>query len=424
MAEEQRPLLNGSAYDTGVPAYRTSKAKKILASAVVVTFITGLIVVMTQWSRVANSGDPLDIANRVLSRKGVIDGHIDLPWLVRALYRNNATTVDLQHRTLGHVDLPRLKAGKTAGFFWSAFTPCPDYDGDDKDFVDPNWSVRDTLEQIDIAKQLIEKYPDFQLATTQVEFEEALDTGRIASLIGVEGAHQLGNSLGVLRMYHALGVRYMTLTHICHNAFADSGGYLKPFPPNHYGLSDFGRVLIKEMNRLGVIVDLSHTSDETARQAFELSEAPVIWSHSSARAVWNVARNVPDDILSMIAASKKDAVVMVNFSPAFVAAKGNATIEAVADHVEHIAKVAGKKHVGIGSDFDGIESVPVGLEDVSKYPNLFAELYRRGWKTKDLEGLAGGNVLRVYKGAERVSKAIQARGVAPYADIYRARKDL
>ncbi|KAG9022008.1 hypothetical protein FRB95_001001 [Tulasnella sp. JGI-2019a] len=142
-------------------------------------------------------------------------------------------------------------------------------------------------------------------------------------------------------MYHALGVRYMTLTHICHNAFADSGGYLKPSPPNHYGLSDFGRVLIKEMNRLGVIVDLSHTSDETARQAFELSEAPVMWSHSSARAVWN-----------------------------------------------------------------------------------FAELYRRGWKTKDLEGLAGGNVLRVYKGAERVSKTIQARGVAPYADIYRARKDL
>ncbi|KAG8870313.1 hypothetical protein FRB97_009868 [Tulasnella sp. 331] len=424
MADEQRPLLNGSAYDPGVPIYNSSRTKKIVGSATAVSFVMLLIVMLTQWDKIVESGDPLDMASRILSKTGVVDGHIDLPWLVRSFYRNNATAVNLQHRTFGHVDIPRLREGKTAGFFWSVFTPCPKEVEGDSEYLVPNWRVRDTLEQIDIAKQLVGQYRDFQLVTTFAEFEEALETRKIASLLGVEGAHQIGDSLGVLRMYHALGVRYMTLTHTCNNAFADSGGFFEPLPPKHYGLSAFGRVLIKEMNRLGVIVDLSHVSDDTARQAFELSEAPVIWSHSSARAIWNISRNVPDDILAMIPESGKDAVVMVNFYPSFVAAPGNATVQVVADHVDHIAKIAGKQHVGIGSDYDGIDTVPEGLEDVSKYPNLFAELYKRGWKAQELAGLAGGNILRVYKGAEKASQRIQARGVTPYADIYKARKDL
>jgi len=218
----------------------------------------------------------------------------------------------------------------------------------------------------------------------------------------------------------------MTLTHTCHNAFADSCGYLPGKEPLHGGLSDFGKRLIEEMNRLGVLVDLSHTSDATAKQALTHSKAPVIWSHSSARAVHDVPRNVPDDVLQLVGAGEgqRDAVVMVNFAPQFVAATGNATVAAVADHVEHIARVAGKKHVGLGSDFDGIDSTPVGLEDVSKYPSLIAELYQRGWTKHELVGLTGANLLRVFEGAEQVAKSQQASNTPPVYDLYSKRSDL
>ncbi|KAG8896577.1 hypothetical protein FRC01_011719, partial [Tulasnella sp. 417] len=404
------------------------------------------------WHERQLPNDPEKAVSLILSRTGVIDGHVDLPWAVRYLYRYNISAFDLEEPTQGHVDIPRLRKGHTAGFFWSAFVPCPDWpdhqaeatQGQD-DFTSPNWRVRDTLEQIDDVRELVARYWDtFRLATTSNDVKASMYEGRIASLIGVEGCaltlaydsvlsrltknnhsgHQLGNSLAVLRTYYALGVRYMTLTHMCHNAFADSGGYIWPIPPRHHGLSDFGRTLIHEMNRLGMIVDLSHTSDDTARQAILESEAPVMWSHSSARSVWNVARNVPDHILAMISEEKKDAVVMVNFSADFIADKGKATVQAVADHVEHIAEVAGKRHVGIGSDFDGIEKTPVGLEDTSKYPNLFVELYKRGWKPNELEDLAGRNFLRIFKKVEEVASKIQREGRAPSMDIYPARKDL
>jgi len=363
----------------------------------------------------------------LLDSAPVIDGHIDLPWLARATWRNNVSDIPLDVESPGHVDIPRLREGKVGGFFWSVFVPCPDGSADIKGFLTASWRVRDTLEQIDVAKGLIEKYPDtFNLALGTEDIKQTITQGKIASLIGVEGAHQLGNSISVLRQYYALGVRYVTLTHSCHNAFADSCGMLTQIPPLHYGLSAIGFKLIEEMNRIGMLVDLSHTSDLTATQAILHSKAPVIWSHSSAREVHNVARNVPDEVLGLIGFGKgqKDGIVMVNFAPQFVAPDGEANVQTVADHVEHIARVAGKKHVGIGSDYDGIGSTPEGLEDVSKYPALIAELYRRGWDKYELAGLTGGNLLRVFAGVENVAGELQSVGTAAIYDIYDEREDL
>ncbi|KAJ6593627.1 renal dipeptidase family [Mycena capillaripes] len=363
----------------------------------------------------------------ILDNAPVIDGHIDLPILLRSRFANNVSAVDLTKEFVGHVDIPRLRAGKVGGFFWSVFVGCADPAKEGKDFLTSTWRVRDTLEQIDVARLTIDKYPDvFQAALGSEDIRDAISNGKIASLLGVEGGHQLGNSIAVLRQYHALGVRYVTLTHTCHNAFADSCGFAPGMIPLHGGLSAIGLRLIDEMNRLGVLVDLSHTSDATARQALKYSKAPVIWSHSSARAVHNVPRNVPDDVLALVGTgpNQTDAIVMVNFAPFFVADPGNATVYTVADHVEHIAKVAGKKHVGLGSDYDGIDSTPVGLEDVSTYPALIAELYSRGWNKYELAGLTGANLLRVFEGAEKVSRELKAANTPPVFDLYGKRTDI
>ncbi|KAF8893916.1 membrane dipeptidase-domain-containing protein [Infundibulicybe gibba] len=298
--------------------------------------------------------DPMKAALVMMDQAPVIDGHIDLPILARWKYANNVSAIDLEADMPQHVDIPRLRKGKVGGFFWSVYVSCAHPDEEGEDFTFASWRVRDTLEQIDVAKLLIGKYPHtFQLALGTEDIKSAIMKGKVASLLGVEGGHQLGNSIAVLRQYHALGVRYVTLTHVCHNAFADSCGMLPGMIPLHGGLSPLGRTLIDEMNRLGVLVDLSHTSDATAMQALNYSRAPVIWSHSSARAVHNVPRNVPDFILKMIGSGEgqKDAVVMVNFSPGFVSSPGNATVKAVADHVEHIARVAGKKTRRLGKRF-------------------------------------------------------------------------
>ncbi|PVF93249.1 hypothetical protein CPB86DRAFT_715846 [Serendipita vermifera] len=377
-------------------------------------------------------GDPDTAARRIVSRWPVIDGHVDLPALYRGAYANNISAVDLRKQTVGHVDIPRLREGGVGSFWWSTWVACPGdptFNGNtsEADFIVPSWRVRDTLEQIDVAKLIMEQYPEtFQLALSVDDARGAMQAGRIAGWIGVEGGHQLGNSLGVLRQYYALGVRYMTLTHTCHNAFADSGGFLESLSPLHYGLSPLGKELITEMNRLGMIVDLSHTSDQTAIQALTWSRAPVMWSHSSSREVWNVARNVPNEILARLGTgpNQRDGVVMINFAPYFVAEKGKATVEKVADHVEMIAKIAGKKHVGLGSDFDGIKSTPIGLEDVSKYPNLVAILIRRGWTASELSGLLGGNMLRVFDEVERIAKQMRAEGAKPSMALYSKRPDL
>ncbi|EPQ57639.1 hypothetical protein GLOTRDRAFT_38729 [Gloeophyllum trabeum ATCC 11539] len=412
-----------------------SKVRAVVHGLLTVLFVAGLVVFLLlstnhEWPwKGSLPKDPLKAAQKILEASPVIDGHIDLPELVRMVYANNVSAVDLEHEMPGHVDIPRLRKGRVGGFFWSVYTACPEHAGYDagEDFLNATWRVRDTLEQIDVAKLLIDKYPNtFQLARSSQDIKDAITEGKIASLLGVEGAHQLGNSIAVLRQYHELGVRYVTLTHMCHNAFADSCGFLEAPEPLHGGLSEIGVALIAEMNRIGVLVDLSHTADATAKQALKLTKAPVIWSHSSSRAIWNVSRNVPDDVLELVGSgeNKTDGVVMVNFAPYFVGAEGNATIASVADHVEHIAKIAGKKHVGLGSDYDGIEDVPSGLEDVSKYPQLFAELYKRGWSRYDLAGLSGGNLLRVFEGAEAVARKLQQEGTQPAYDIYKKRTDI
>ncbi|KAF5388764.1 hypothetical protein D9757_005636 [Collybiopsis confluens] len=392
-------------------------------------------------------GDPRDptvAALAILDKSPIIDGHIDLPVIARYQFANNVSSIDLNSNMPGHVDIPRLRKGKVGGFFWSVYVSCPDPKDEGKEFLGAAWQVRykfcfyvekenllllarDTLEQIDVAKLLIEKYPDtFQFARSSADIKAAVSNGKIAGLLGVEGAHQLGNSIAAVRQYYALGVRYITLTHLCHNAFADSCGLAPGKTPLHNGLSSFGLSLIEEMNRVGILVDLSHTSDSTAAQAIKHSKAPVIWSHSSARAIHAVPRNVPDEILSLIGtgSGQRDAVVMVNFAPYFVAPEGGANVAAVANHIEHISAVTGRQHVGIGSDYDGIEETPTGLEDVSKYPTLIAELYSRGWTQFELAGLAGGNFLRVFEGAERVSKELRAAGVQPVYDLYAKRTDI
>ncbi|KAI0706086.1 membrane dipeptidase-domain-containing protein [Cytidiella melzeri] len=370
------------------------------------------------------SKDSDTAAKQVLKSTPVIDGHIDLPIYIRMAYANNASAFDLDKGIPQHVDIPRLRKGGVGGFFWQVTHPQSCHARHGADFLNSTWRVRDTLEQIDITRLLIDQYSNtFHLAKTTADIQEAWKSNKIASFIGIEGGHQLGTSIAVMRQMYNLGVRYVTLTHTCHNPFADSCGTL---PERWGGLSPLGRSLIDEMNRVGMLVDLSHTSDNTARQAIEHSKAPVIWSHSSARAVHQHERNVPDDILALIGTGKgkKDAVVMVNFAPDFVADPGKADVYAVADHVEHIAAIAGKKHVGLGSDFDGIGSTPVGLEDVSKYPALIAELHKRGWSKRELEGLTGRNLIRVFKGAEKTAKKLQAAGTQPVYDLYDKRSDL
>ncbi|OCH84240.1 hypothetical protein OBBRIDRAFT_799256 [Obba rivulosa] len=426
--------LNGDAAKHDANRWRALRVRLITHGALIVLFIVALVLVLFFWDNVGRAigalpKNPERAARRLLESAPVIDGHIDLPILVRSRYHNNVSAVDLNSQMPGHVDIPRLREGKVGGFFWSTYVGCPEesYEDDHYDFLNATWRVRDTLEQIDVSKLLITKYSDtFELALTSEDIKYTIRRGKIASLLGVEGGHQLGNSIAVLRQYQELGVRYVTLTHTCHNAFADSCGLQPGIKPKWGGLSKLGYALIREMNRIGVLVDLSHTSDDTARQALKYSKAPVIWSHSSARAVHNVPRNVPDDILELVGTgpNQTDAVVMVNFAPFFVADPGEANVQTVADHVEHIANVTGKAHVGLGSDFDGIGDVPEGLEDVSKYPALIAEMYRRGWDGFELAGLTGRNLLRVMEGAERVSKDLQRAGAEPAYDVYDQREDL
>ena len=371
-------------------------------------------------------------ANEILSQAPVFDGHNDLAWEIRMQEDHplDVEAYDLRTRTKGHTDLARLKAGHVGAQFWSVYIP-----GEAAD----SGYARMQLEQIDIARRFIARYPELTLALTANDVERAMKSGHIASLIGLEGGHAIENSLGALRAYYDLGARYMTLTHNVTLDWADAAMDTAA----HGGLTDFGRDVVREMNRLGMLVDLSHTSPGTMSDVLDVSQAPVIFSHSSARALVDVPRNVPDSILARM--PKNGGIVMVTFVPDFVsrafhdslevwgpqlraATEGvtdtaersrirrefmrthelpRATIADVADHVEHVRDVAGIDHVGLGGDFDGTGSLPEGLEDVSTYPNLFAELIRRGWKDADLKKLANGNMLRVMHEAEAVARSMR-----------------
>jgi membrane dipeptidase len=325
----------------------------------------------------------------------LVDGHNDYPW---ALRENNAerdlAKLDIrvaQPKIM--TDIPRLRAGGVGGQFWSVYVPAT--------MKGPE-AVRATLEQIDVVYSMMRKYPDtFELARTAADVERIFKSGRIASLIGMEGGHSIDNSLAALRMFSALGARYMTLTHSTNIAWADSGTDM----PKAGGLTRFGEEVVREMNRLGMLVDLSHTAPATMEDAIRVSEAPVIFSHSDARAVREHGRNVPDNVLALLA--RNGGIVMVTFVPGFLTDEPRATLAHVANHMDHIRKVAGADHVGLGGDFDGITAVPAGLEDVSKYPALIAELLRRGWPDEDVKKALGLNVLRVMRRAEEVAARLQ-----------------
>jgi membrane dipeptidase len=343
----------------------------------------------------AIADSPAAVAERVLASTPLIDGHNDLPWAIRESaagpFDVGAAAHDLRTRTPFHTDIERLRAGRLGGQFWSVYIPFEAVD---------SGAARMQLEQIDIALRVIDRYPDtFELALDASDVERIFASGRIASMLGIEGGHAIENSLGTLRAYYAMGVRYMTLTHNGTLDWADAGSD----EHRHGGLTPFGREVVREMNRLGMLVDLAHTSPQTMNDALDVSAAPVIWSHAGARGVFDHPRNVPDEVLRRL--PENGGVVMVIFFPDFLTG-GEATIADVADHVEHVAAVAGVNHVGIGSDFDGIDRVPAGLDDVSKFPALFTELARRGWSEGDLRKLAGENVLRVWREAEAVSRRL------------------
>jgi len=375
---------------------------------------------------------------RVLRTSPVIDGHNDLPWEIREKYDQWRQPLDLRADTSRlpaplQTDIPRLRKGHVGAQLWSVYIPVG---------ITGPAAVVTTLEQMDIVRQMVARYPaDFELASSAADIRRIEKAGKIASLMGVEGGHQIALSPAVLRTYYELGARYMTLTHSSNTEWADSA----TDDPAHHGLTAFGRAILHEMNRIGMLIDISHVSPDVMRQAIQLSKAPVIFSHSSARALMDHPRNVPDDVLAMLKAN--GGVVMVNFYPGFLsqpyrermAARDaeearvknllNGQPEArkaamaawdaahplppvpvslVADHVEHVVKVAGIDHVGIGSDFDGIDGThPDQMTGVDSYPLLFAELARRGWSDADLAKLSGGNFLRALEEAERVAAAMK-----------------
>ncbi|MGD8817742.1 MAG: dipeptidase [Acidobacteriota bacterium] len=367
----------------------------------------------------------------------LIDGHNDVPWQYRTRVGNDLDAIDLEGDTSEleppmHTDFRRLRQGMVGGIFWSVYLSV--------DQAGPG-AVRDLLEQIDVVYQLVERYPQYlELALTADDVLRIHRDGKIASLIGMEGGHSIDNSLAVLRMAYQLGARYMTLTHGENTDWADSA----TDDPEFGGLTEFGREVVREMNRLGMLVDISHVSPETMDDVLDTSEAPVIFSHSSARGVVDHPRNVPDTVLSRL--PENGGVTMVNFVRSFVTetvrqhaadrAAEVARVEAlwpgeerrredalaawdeahpvpvstladVADHIDHVRDIAGIDHIGIGSDFDGISYGPVGLEDVSDFPDLFVELLRRGYSDEDIKKIAGLNVLRVMREAEAVAARLQ-----------------
>jgi membrane dipeptidase len=380
------------------------------------------------------ASDPaLERAKRILRSGILVDGHNDLPYAIREWREapRDVHAYDLRKPTKGDTDLARLRSGGLGAQFWSVYIP-----GEGSGPF-----ARQQLEQIDIARRIIALYPDtFMLALSVADVRKAKRRGKIGSMLGMEGGYGLENSIGALRTYYDLGVRYMALTHNSHTDWADAAA---PLQPRNNGLTPFGEEIVREMNRLGMLIDLSHAAPSTMAHTLRITEAPVIFSHSSSKALCNVPRNVPDDILREL--PRNGGVVMVTFVSSFIncevgkvlqpamaeiglraraaaspeeAAKIRAegfaaiklpptTIAMVADHIEHIRNVAGVDHVGIGGDFDGNDWWPEGLDDVSTYPKLFAELVRRGWSDQDLKKLAGENVLRAWSKAEDVAARLQ-----------------
>ncbi|MDQ3388320.1 MAG: dipeptidase [Gemmatimonadota bacterium] len=405
------------------------------AFALGVTAVAALVSPLTAHAQEAGEDPLLQRALRLHREAPLIDGHNDLPWEIRQKAAGDLERMDIRGALPEqHTDIPRLRAGGVGGVFWAAYVPVT---------LIGNGAARFAFDQIDLIRRITEHSPVLELARTADDVERIHREGKIASLIGVEGGHAIENSLEILRRFHELGVRYLTLTHANTLDWADAA----TDSALHGGLSPFGEEVVREMNRLGMLVDLSHVSPGTMQDALRVSEAPVIFSHSSARALADHARNVPDDVLRLLPAN--GGVVMVNFYSGFTERKaaelsrdmfdvqrrfrtenpGNeaaadsgyagwrranplprGTVGTLADHVDHIVRVAGIDHVGLGSDYDGITVLPEGMEDVSRFPWLTAELLRRGYSDVEVKQILGGNILRAMRRAEEV--AMRLRGEA------------
>ncbi len=411
----------------------------ITTTLAVLTLLQGAPPAATMKAPTPSAIDPFLVrARTILKVSPLIDGHNDVPWAIR-IWKEKPHDVegyDLRKSapSSGQTDLPRMAKGMVGGQFWSVYIP-----GEEE--TRKLGYARVQLEQIDIARRVIQKYPDrLELALNAAQVMPIFRRGKVASMLGMEGGHAIENSLGALRAFYALGARYMTLTHNVTLDWADAAADA----PAHGGLTKFGEEVVREMNRLGMMVDLSHTSPDTMADAIRVSASPVIFSHSSARALCDVPRNVPDTILRQI--SSNGGVVMVTFVPSFISQEiatrdrerrdalqarlegvtddalkkritdevtarfktGNATLAQVADHIEHIRRIAGSDHVGLGGDYDGTDLLPDGLEDVSRYPELIAELLRRGWTDAEASKLAGGNILRVWAANEEVAARLRS----------------
>lgn len=377
--------------------------------------------------------DPAAAARRIHEGAIVVDGHNDLPWRIREEFDGSLDAIDLSQRlSEGHTDLPRLREGGVDAQFFAAYVPV--------DYIESGGALRVCLEQIDLIHRLAARYPDLEMAYTAADLRRIARDGKIAALIGIEGGHCIENSLGALRRVYDLGARYLTLTHANTLDWADAA----TDAPRHGGLSPFGEEIVREMNRLGMLVDLSHVSAETMEDALRVSEAPVIFSHSSARAVADHVRNVPDDVLRLV--KENGGIVMVNFYSGFVVPEGarimsdmfdvmrelrarhpddaayarrlaewrashpipSGSVATIADHIDHIVQVAGVDHVGLGSDYDGVGQLPDGLEDVSRLPALSEELVRRGYGENEIRKMLGENLLRVMERAEAVAERIRS----------------
>lgn len=351
--------------------------------------------------------------HRILKTHPIVDTHVDLPELARWRYQNmiNGPGFKFDERGFfGHVDIPRMKEGRLGGVFWSVYTSCPT-DWNDTNAIGTLLQSRETLQQIDVMKRITAKYSnDLYMASSVRDFGRAWKRGKIVGVMGAEGLHQIGNSVAALRQYHALGVRYVTLTHFCNNRYADSCSV----EPWHNGLSAEGEKLLLEFNRLGMIIDLSHTSDDTMRSALNVSLAPVIFSHSGAQGVFKHERNAPDDVLYKL--RENGGVLNVVFMPEYLGPDyTKVSIDDVVDHVLYIADKIGWEHVGIGSDFDGVEHLPKGLDSVADYPHLIRRIMERSNASdKDIQGFIGGNVLRVWHEVEKRATDLQRRGSEPY----------
>ena len=408
------------------------------------SLLVGLAAFALTATPTAAQTSPEAVAEAALRKAPVFDGHNDVPWALRARVDNvindfdfvDTTDTATEDRIAMHTDLNRLRRGHVRAQFWSVYVPSTTNEAK---------AVQQTIEQIDVMRRLIARYPaQLMLAGNSAELEQAMKAGKVAGMLGIEGGHSIGSSLAVLREMYGMGVRYMTLTHGRNVPWADSA----TDAPQHDGLTDFGRQVVQEMNRIGMIVDLSHVSEATMKDALAASKAPVMFSHSGVRAVNDHPRNVPDSVLPAVKAN--GGIVMVVFLPGFLdadvrahglrrtaeearlkamypgdPAAAAATLKAwddanpapktqvarVADHIDHLKRTIGVDHIGLGGDYDGMDSAPVGMEDVAGYPALFVELARRGYSQAELEKIASGNMLRVLKAVE--AHAARQKGQPP-----------